>query len=233
MADVMRKNRSDPFSGSVRRGVYGGSFDPVHVGHVQLAELAAQHAGLDVVVFVPAAMQPFKRQGPGAEDDHRMAMLALALENHPTLEACDIEIARGGVSYTVDTLRELQRRHPEDKLYFLMGADSLHDLPQWREPEEILRLALPIVVAREGEPAPDWRVLAPLVDESRIEEIRHGMIAETVAHVSSSEVRRRLASGETIEGMLAPAVADYIRQHGLYQEREPETDEGPRPTAPH
>ncbi len=201
----------------MRRGLFGGSFDPVHVGHVQLAELAAAHARLDMVDFVPAARQPFKQHGPRADDQHRLAMLALALAEHPRLEVCDIEIARGGVSYTVDTLRELHRRHPEDELFFLMGADALRDLPQWREPREILRLALPLVVARVGEPAPDWRLLAPLVDAARLDEIRRGMIAETVAHVSSSEIRLRLAAGESVERMLAPAVADYIRQHALYQ----------------
>lgn len=216
----------------MRRGVYGGSFDPVHVGHVQLAELAAQRARLDVVDFVPAAKQPFKRRGPQASDHDRLAMLALALADQPRLEVCDLEITRGGVSYTVDTLRELHRRHPGDELYFLMGADSLQDLPQWREPDEILRLARPIVVARRGEPAPDWQVLAPLVDESQMEDIRRGMIAEMVAHVSSSEVRRRLASGETVEGMLAPAVAHYIRQHRLYQDGEPDVEQGERRAAP-
>ena len=165
---------------------------------------------------------------------HRLAMLALALADHPQLEVCEIEIARGGVSYTADTLRELHRRHPEEELYFLMGADALRDLPQWREPEEILRLALPLVVARVGEPPPDWRVLAPLVDEGRLDSIRQGMIADVVvAPVSSSEVRRRLAAGEQVDGMLAPAVADYIRQHRLYCQAEPERGDPARPHVPH
>lgn len=201
----------------MRRGVFGGSFDPVHVGHIELARLCADRAGLDVVDFVPAARQPLKRHGPRAANHHRLEMLKLALAGLPRFEPCDMELTRGGVSYTVDTLRELHDRHAGDDLFFLMGADALRDLPNWREPAEILRLARPLVVARQGEPLPDWRLLAGLVDEQRLEEFRHGLITDVVAPVSSSEVRRRLAAGETVEGMLAPTVIDYIRAHGLYQ----------------
>jgi nicotinate-nucleotide adenylyltransferase len=200
----------------MRRGIYGGSFDPVHVGHVELARAALDRARLDRVDFVPAALQPLKSTGPQASDADRLAMLELALADDPHLGVCDLEIRRGGYSYTVETLRQLHDAHPDDELYFLMGADSLHDLPKWREPAEICRLALPVVVARQGEPTPDLSLLAGLVTTERLKAIRAAMIATPVSHVSSTDIRHRLATGQEIRGLVDPRVEEYIKTHGLY-----------------
>ncbi|MEQ8849115.1 nicotinate-nucleotide adenylyltransferase [Botrimarina sp.] len=187
----------------MRLGVFGGSFDPVHVGHLRLAGCCCDQAGLDAVWFVPAAVQPFKAEGPVASDPQRCEMLRLAIASEPRFGVSTIEIDRGGVSYSVDTLRELHAARPGDQLFFLMGADTLRDLPGWREPDEVLRLATPLVVQRPGEAPPDSAV-------------DHVLVTMPPIDISSSEVRRRLAAGEPVDGLLPPAVLEYIRQNGLY-----------------
>lgn len=193
----------------MRLGIFGGSFDPVHNGHLRLAGCCAQQAGLDAVWLVPSAVQPLKPHGPVASNADRVAMLRLAVEglagpDRLGLGVSTLEIDRGGVSYTVDTLRQIHAERPEAELLFLMGADSLHDLPDWREPEEILRLATPLVVGRPGEPEPAT-------------DLPHQRVEMPAMDISSSTLRERLANGEACDEWLPPAVADYIRRHGLYK----------------
>lgn len=138
----------------MRIGVFGGSFDPVHFGHLKLAQSCLEEAQLDRVWFVPAAHQPFKPDGPFAANSDRLAMLELALEVQPAFEISTLEIERGGMSYTIDTLLTLSAMMPGAELFLLMGADALVDFPYWRRPAEICRVAKPLVVNRGGEPAP-------------------------------------------------------------------------------
>ena len=187
----------------MRLGLFGGSFDPVHNGHLALAACCAEQALLDEVWFVPSAVQPFKQQGPVAGDADRCAMLRLAIADRPGLVLSTLEIDRGGVSYTVDTLREIHRQRPDDDLFFLMGADTLRDLPGWREPEEVARLATPLVVQRPGEP-------------EALTEVTHLRVDMPPTDVSSSAIRERLARGEGVEGLVPAEVAAYIAEHGLY-----------------
>jgi nicotinate-nucleotide adenylyltransferase len=126
---------------------------------------------------------------------------------------CTLEIERGGYSYTVDTLRQIHEELPETKLFFLMGADALRDVPNWKEPAEIFRLATPLVVGRAGEPPPDVsaiQAMCPAENQPQQIAMRH-------LDVSSSEIRRRTAAGLTLEGLVPQAVADYIEVHGLYR----------------
>ncbi len=116
----------------MRLGIFGGSFDPSHNGHLRLAECCAEQAGLDAVWFVPAGVSPFKPHGPVASCADRLAMLRLAVEGLAGREISTLEIDRGGISYTADTLRQIHAARPDARLFFLMGADSLHDLPEWR-----------------------------------------------------------------------------------------------------
>ena len=122
----------------MRIGIFGGSFDPVHYGHLLLAEMCREQCELDEVRLVPAAIPPHKQGKGRAADEHRLEMLNLAVGGHQSIVAWDVELQRGGVSYTIDTLRTLRAEQPEDELFFLMGADSLFDLPSWREPRESL-----------------------------------------------------------------------------------------------
>jgi nicotinate-nucleotide adenylyltransferase len=226
-------------------GIFGGSFDPVHLGHLELARACHEQAGLDEVWFTPTAIQPLKHGGPQASNAHRIEMLQLAIESYSTnanepsrggstgapgdrllpgtgsaeirprfdWRVCTLEIDRGGYSYTVDTLRRIHEELPDAKLFFLMGADALRDVPTWKEPTEIFRLAKPLVVARAGEPAPDLSAIAPLCPAENPPQ----HVAMPPINISSSEIRRRIAAGETLQGLLPQAVADYIERHGLYR----------------
>ncbi len=200
----------------MRIGIFGGSFDPVHLGHLELARCCQQQAELNEVWFVPTARQPLKHSGPSATADQRLAMLELAIADFPNWKVSRAEIDRGGVSYTVETLRHLHEVMPEAELMFMMGADALHDLPSWLDPGEICRLATPLVVARAGEPEPDFDALLAICPPDRVEHIRALQVEMEAMPISSSELRQRLAQGRSIEGMLPNAVLRYIRDKHLY-----------------
>lgn len=202
----------------MRLGIFGGSFDPVHNGHLELARSCQDQAGLDEVWFTPAARQPLKTEGPFAAAEDRCRMLQLATAGQPSWKLYRLEIDRGGTSYTVDTLARVRADHPDAELYFLMGADALRDLPQWHEPQEICRLATPLVARRAGREAPDFASLLPLIGQSRVEEIRQASVEMPEVPVSSTEIRRRVAAGDSgIADLTPPSVADYIASRELYR----------------
>ena len=200
----------------MRLGLFGGSFDPVHHGHLALADCCAQQAQLDVVWFVPAAGQPLKPNGPQAANEDRVAMLKLALGDRPRFEVSEIEIHRGGVSYTAETLAEVHAEQPETELFFLMGADSLADLPRWHRPEEICELAMLLVVRRAGAPEPNFDGLADLVESDRLAAIRRNQVEMPEVAISSSEIRQLIATGGPWQEMVPGKVADYITTRQLY-----------------
>jgi nicotinate-nucleotide adenylyltransferase len=187
----------------MRRGVFGGSFDPVHTGHLTVAAAAADRLELDRLHFVPALTQPFKARFHHAEPADRVAMLRLALEDRRfVLDTREIE--REGVSYTVDTLREMRAEFPEDRLSLLIGADAARDLPGWREAGAIAELARVVVLTRPGVEPPAHVWVAEVVEVPAVD-------------VSASEIRARVARSETIEGMVPVSVAEYIESHRLYR----------------
>jgi nicotinate-nucleotide adenylyltransferase len=196
----------------MRLGLFGGSFDPVHNGHLLLAECCRDQFRLDEVWLIPAGVQPLKPRGPVASGADRVAMLRLAIAGRERLRVSTIEVDRDGVSYTVDTLREVRRRCPDDELLFLMGADTLADLPQWREPAEVLRLATPLVVHRAGSPLADFAALGGLVSPARLDEVRTHLVEMPATDLRSSELRRRLAAGESIYDATPRDVAEYARR---------------------
>lgn len=200
----------------MKLGLFGGSFDPVHRGHLVLAESCADQAGLDAVWFVPTANQPLKPQGPSASGTDRLAMLRLALADKPCYVASDIELRRGGVSFTIETLESIRDEQPTAELYFLMGADSLADFPTWHRPADILRLATPLVVRRAGTAEPDFGVLAPLVAEARLDRIQMCQVEMPAVPIASSQIRTLVATGGDWRKMVPPGVADYITRHRLY-----------------
>jgi nicotinate-nucleotide adenylyltransferase len=200
----------------MRIGVFGGTFDPVHVGHLRLAECCQRQGRLDEVWFVPANRQPHKPDGPAASGDDRAAMLRLATGGAPGQVVWTGELERGGTSYTVDTLREIAAREPGAELFFLMGADSLADLPHWREARAVCELAVPLVVRRAGRPEPDFDVLAGLVSAARLAEFRAAQVEMPETPISSSDIRRLVAEGGNWRELVPPLVADYIGQRGLY-----------------
>jgi nicotinate-nucleotide adenylyltransferase len=197
----------------MRLGVFGGSFDPVHNGHLALARACQQQAELDEVWFTPTAIQPLKKQGPHASDSQRIEMLRLATVEENTWRVCTLEIDRGGQSYTVDTLRQLHDELATAELYFLVGSDALTDVAQWKQPREIFRLATPLVVHRAGRPQPD---LAPL-QSICASDSQPRLIEMPAMYVSSTDIRHRVAMGEPVDMLLPAAVAAYIAQQGLYR----------------
>jgi len=202
----------------MRLGIYGGSFDPVHYGHLLLAETCRETCRLDQVWLVPAAVPPHKRDRTLTNSRQRVEMLQLATAGHSELLVSTIEVDRGGVNYTVDTLAEIQHQLPDARLFLLMGADSLNDLPNWRQPTEICERAIPVVVRRGGSPEPDFEVLAPLTTRERLEEIRRHQVEMPIIALSSTDIRSRVRQGQSIRFRTPRAVERYIETHGLYRE---------------
>jgi nicotinate-nucleotide adenylyltransferase len=201
----------------MRLGIYGGSFDPVHYGHLLLAECAREQLHLDQVWLIPAAVPPHKQEREQAPAKARFEMLELALAGNDWLRPSNLEIERGGVSYTVQTLLDVKNSQPDASLFLLMGADSLRDLPTWREPERICELALPAVVRRGGSPEPEFGVLAPFVSAERLAQIRASQVEMPLIELSSTDLRERAAAGQSLRFRTPRAVEKYIETHGLYR----------------
>lgn len=198
-------------------GILGGSFDPIHYGHLLLAETCREQCRLDRVIFIPAAVPPHKRSQPLASARDRIEMVRLAIAGHEQLAVSSIEIDRGGVSYTVDTLTALAEQQPGSSLFFLMGADSLNDLPTWREPQRLCELAVPLVVRRASSPEPDFSSISHLVTAKRLDEIREHQVEMPIIELSSTEIRQRVAIGRSIRYRTPRAVEKFIETHGLYR----------------
>jgi nicotinate-nucleotide adenylyltransferase len=210
-----------------RVGIFGGTFDPVHVGHLIVAEEARVRLGLERVVFVPARISPHKLDDEPAPREHRYRMVCEAVADNPLFAVSAIEIEREGPSFTVDTLLHLRRElAPDADLYFIMGMDSLESFPRWRDPQRILQLCRLVVVSRPG--------CAVQLDE--MERVVPGLTERTEVldmlevGISSTELRARVRAGLPIRYQVPGAVERYIAEHGLYAPQEP--GEGRRESAP-
>ncbi len=197
-----------------RLGIMGGTFDPVHFGHLACAEQAREAAGLDAVVFVPAANPSFKRDREIASAPMRLEMCRLACLPNPHFDVSDIEIARGGVTYTVDTVRALREHFPDNvALSFIVGSDSLLTLPKWRESAQIADLVRIVAVTRPGyEVDEDFAAQLAAAGDFSVD-----LIEAPTLDVSSCDVRRRVGDGRTLRYLVPSAVRAYIREHGLYR----------------
>lgn len=205
----------------MRIGVFGGSFDPVHIGHLLAAECCREQAGLDRVLFVPAAIQPHKQHREPASGQHRLAMLALATGGHDAFAVSDDELDRGGVSYTVDTLERLKARHPDDEFLLVLGPDAFLSLPTWRKPDRIVELAGIIAVEREslddiGGAAVRGQ-LEPLLGRERLDAVIAGRVMLPAIGVRASDLRAAVAAGRSIRYRTPRAVEQYIAANGLYR----------------
>jgi nicotinate-nucleotide adenylyltransferase len=189
----------------VRLGIFGGSFDPPHLGHLLPVIDGAEALGLDAVRFVPAAQQPLKVGRASASGGHRMAMTELLVAGVPGFAADSVEIDRPGLSYTVDTVAQMAAAYPSAELVLLLGADAFALFEQWREPERIRALAKIAVLMRGGDPA-----VVPQDASVQVLQTRR-------VDISSTELRARVADGRTIRGFMPDAVADYIVEHRLYR----------------
>jgi len=201
----------------MRLGIYGGTFDPVHYGHLLLAECCRESCRLDQVWFVPAATPPHKLERSLAPGAQRAEMLELAVGGHAGFAVSRIELDHGGVSFTVDTLARLKAEDPAWELFFLMGADSLADFPTWKDPARICELSTPAVVRRAGAAPLDFEILESLVPASRIAEMVRQQVEMPLIGLSSSDIRWRVAQGLSIRYRTPRAVEKYIETQGLYQ----------------
>jgi len=195
----------------VRIGIFGGTFDPVHFGHLRTVQAAAARFGLGTVIYVPAFRSPFKEESP-TDPRHRVAMLALALEGHPDWRIAFDELDRKPPSYTVDTLRALAARCAGSELWLLMGTDTLAHLARWREPEEIIRLARIAAFHREPFVGDGLRVPEIAGLSKRLEVFDGGSVK-----ISSSGLRASLRRGESAEASVPGPVAEYITKQCLYR----------------
>jgi len=204
----------------VRIGIFGGSFDPVHQGHLVVAECCREQARLDRVIFVPTAIQPFKQSRQPVAGQHRAEMLALAVGGNPAFEVSTVELDRGGVSYTVDTLAALRATHGTDELFLMLGPDALASLPDWREPARILDLAGVIAVERDGlddiSSAVQESRLATLLGRERAQQLTANRVRVPALAIRSSDLRALVKAGRSIRYRTPRAVERFIATHGLY-----------------
>jgi nicotinate-nucleotide adenylyltransferase len=185
--------------------LFGGSFDPVHLGHLLVAEAAREELSLSRLFLIPAAQSPFKPERQPTPAKERLALLRLALAGKEWCEIDEQEIKRGGVSYTIDTVRDYARRFPQARLFYLIGADHVPQLPKWRQAEELARLAEFVVIPRPGESSLSFP--APF---------RGRILTGFPLGVSSSQIRERVRAGLQIEHLVPTAVAEAIRNNRLY-----------------
>ena len=185
-------------------GLFGGSFDPIHLGHLIVGRAVGEQLGLEEVRFMPTAAQPLKRGRHAAGPAHRAAMVAAAVAGERGLGLEREEVDRPGPSYTVDTLRALRAREPGVEFVVLLGADAAADLDQWHEAAELPRLARLVAFARPGAARPSHPFLHQVVEAPAVE-------------ISSTAIRRRIAAGRSIRYLVPEAVADYIATQGLYR----------------
>jgi nicotinate-nucleotide adenylyltransferase len=198
----------------LKLGLFGGTFDPVHMGHLVVAEETRVRLGLDQVLFVPAGRPWFKADQAVSDARHRLAMVEMAIGGNPHFGLSDTEIRRPGASYTVDTLVELRDTHPgEIQVYVIAGLDALQEVDRWHRPLDVLALATLVGYARPG---------AQILARGAIDSLRSGASEEVVViegpliGISSSEIRERVARGLSISYLVPEAVERYIDEHGLY-----------------
>lgn len=210
----------------MKLGILGGTFNPIHLAHLRLAEAAREALGLERVLFVPAAQPPLKHAGVAPAED-RLEMTRLATAGHPAFEVLDLELRRAGPSYTVDTIRELGAEFPGTRFWFIMGSDAVRELGHWHQTERLFELVNLAVASRPGSEAPLEELLpehfrplfrrtpAGLAHESGTE-LRS--IPFAPLEISASEIRRRCALGESIREWVPEAVVEYIERRKLYTE---------------
>lgn len=189
----------------MKLGIFGGSFDPVHIGHLLVAQAAVEELGLDRLFFIPAAVSPFKPENKMVSGAIRLQLLRLALAGKTNCEIDGQEIKRGGISYTIETLRDYAKRFPGAQLFCLIGADNAAKLNEWREADELAKLAEFVAVPRPGEPASEFP-----------KPFRGRMLKGFPIEISSSQIRARAKANLPIENLVPPFVKDAIYAAKIY-----------------
>jgi len=199
-------------------GIFGGSFNPIHNGHLILAECVRDTLGLQKVIFIPNGEPPHKDGSDLAGPDHRAAMVRSSVMLNPRFDFSDIELKREGTSYTIDTVRELLRRRQADQLYFIIGADSIPELPTWVEIEELGKLCRFVVGARPGFSMDKLETLEGKLPAEFIQNLKDNFIEMPLIDISASDIRQRVREGKSIRHLVPNEVLDYVRTNDLYRE---------------
>ena len=203
----------------MRLGLLGGSFDPVHLGHLLMAQVVVEQLRLDEVRFVPAGQPWMKRSGTLAASNHRRDMVEMAVRVHPQFTLCSLELDREGDTFTVDTLEQVRAEWgPHDDLFFIMGADTLESFHRWKEPQRVLSLATVVVVMRPGHGEPELEAAkrrVPGAQEAMV------VVRSQLSDISATDIRDRVAHDLPIRHLVPEGVAEYIEAHGLYRPQGP------------
>jgi nicotinate-nucleotide adenylyltransferase len=201
---------------TMRLGVFGGTFNPVHLGHLILAEQCREQGRLDQVVFIPAARPPHKQSTELASYTQRVEMLTLATSGQPAFRIDELEKDRPGPSFTIDTLLQLRERHPEAEMFLIIGSDTLRDLPQWYQPVRILELAGLLVVPRTGWSIPGEAEVKKTLPVPDCFPLRYQKCEIPLIDIASRDLRRRIAQGRSVRYMVPRAVEAYVQDKNLY-----------------
>ena len=203
-----------------RIGLLGGTFDPIHFGHLLLAVHSYEELDLDRVIFIPSRLPPHKSE-PVAETADRLEMVRLAVADDERFLVCDCELTRTTPSYTIDTVKEFQQSlGPETQLFWLIGSDMLAELPTWHEVHKLVDMIDIVVVSRAGQPPADFSVLRPTLTTEQINRIQGHAIEVPLIGVSSTMVRERIAEGQSLRYFLPESVEKYITENKLYQQEQ-------------
>ena len=198
--------------------LFGGSFDPIHLGHTGVAEAAAEQIRAERVIFIPAKCSPLKSLSPHAKDEDRLNMVTLATAHEDSFTVSDCELKRPAPSFTIDTVRLFQHQYGRDTaIHWLLGADSVKDLVHWYKIEELIDECSLTTMQRAGYAAPHFDCFEPLWGAQRVAKLKQNVVQTPRIEISSTEVRKRLAAHADVSGMLHPDVIAYIREHRLYQ----------------
>lgn len=195
-------------------GIMGGTFNPIHFGHLLLAETAFHQFDLDEILIMPTKNPYYKKISNSVTEEDRVAMVELAIEDNQHFRLSKEELDREGTTYTVETLSHLTKKHPDYKYYFIMGADSLYHIESWKEPEQILKMATIVVAGRAGTGSSLSSQIEYIENKYDSEIYR---LNSPVLEISSNDIRRRVRDGESIRYLLPGKVVDYIHEHNLYK----------------
>ena len=205
-----------------RIALFGGTFDPIHIGHTIVAAKAAECIGAQEVIFIPAKCSPLKQSSPQASEQHRLHMIALAIADCDKFQLSCYELKKSGPSYTLQTVRYFQEKSGSStSIYWLAGADSVDDLSHWYRFEQLIDECNLCVMFRAGCPTPDFAKFESLWGEQRVEKLQRNVIETPLVNISSTKVRKRIAAGLDITGMLNEQVVAYIFEKNLYRRQEP------------
>ncbi len=200
--------------------LFGGTFDPIHIAHTEVAAVSAKKIGAEIVFFIPAKKSPLKQPDPVASDNDRLQMIKLAIADNPHLDTSDYELRKGGLSYTIETVsffKELLGKNAV--IYWLMGADNIAELDHWYKINELLDECSLAVMYRAGFPRPDFSSFKDKLGAKHIAKLEKNIVATPLIDISSTEIRKKIDAGEDVSNMVELSVIKYIKDHNLYRRK--------------